>query len=230
MRRACTLIVILAFALPAIASEPFRVIANVFSVGVSDATVFIIATPKGLVLLDSGSASEYDRIRANMKKLSFDYYDIRIILNSHADPEHAGNIARIRRETGARFMAAAADVPLLEHGAGFAPVDVDQTIGEGDRVAIGGLIFTSHITLGEPKGCTSWTTQVRWERKAYDVVFAGCHPDAKSNLRALKPDVFLGARGSFFDLEGKYARRDKKPNPFIDPDGYRKFIDESPRR
>jgi len=229
MRKACTLLFMVALALPAIASEPFRVIANVFSVGVSDATVFIIATPKGLVLLDSGSASEYDKIRANMKKLGFEYYEIRIILNSRPDPEHAGNIARIRRETGARFMAAAADVPLFARGAGFAPSDVDQTIGEGDRVAIGGLIFTAHITPGDAKGCTSWTTQVRWERKAYDVLFAGCRPDAKSELRALKPDVFLGARGSFFDLEGKYARREKKPNPFIDPDGYRKFVDESPR-
>jgi metallo-beta-lactamase class B len=236
MRKAWPLILLM-FASPAVASEPFRVIANVFSVGVSDNTVFVVATPKGLVLIDSGAPGEYDKIRANMKKLGFDYYDIRIILLSQAQFEHAGNLAQFRRDTGARLMAEQADVPLLARGDRFPPVDVDQSLGEADRVTIGGLIFTAHITPGQTKGCTTWTTQVRWERTPYDVVFVGCKPepgpDAKKTievLRGLKPDVFLGARGSFFNLEGKYARRGVKPNPFIDPDGYRKFVDELQKR
>jgi len=227
MRRLWTLI-LLAFALPAIGSEPFRVIANVFSVGASDSTVFLIATPKGLVLLDSGRVGEYDKIRANIRKLGFDYYDIRIMLLSHAHPDHAGNLARVRRETGARLMVAEADVPLLQHAGHFPAVAVDQSIRVGDRVAVGGIIFSAHITPGESKGCTTWTTQVRWEKRPYDVVFVGCRPDNYDELRTLKPDVFLGSHAAFFDLEGKYARRDKKPNPFIDPDGYRKFVE--PRR
>ena len=228
--RTLRMLVVLALALPAIASEPFRVIANVFSVGVSDATVFVIATPKGLVLLDSGRAADYDKIRANMRKLGFDYYDIRIMLLSQANPDHAGNLARIRRETGARLMVADADVPLLKHATRFPAVDVDQPIRVADRVTIGGLMFIAHVTPGETKGCTTWTTQVRWERRSYAVVFVGCRPDNFDELRSLKPDVFLGSRGTFFDLEGKYARRETKPNPFIDPDGYRKFVDETHRR
>jgi len=229
MRKAWMLVV-LAVALPAIASEPFRVIANVFSVGASDATVFIIATPKGLVLLDSGRASEYDKIRANIRKLGFDYYDIRIMLLSHAHADHAGNLARIRRDTGARLMVAEADVALLKKGGPFPAVDVDQQLRAGDRVAIGGLIFDAHITPGDTKGCTTWTTQVRWARTPYDVIFVGCRPDRPDDLRALKPQIFLGSHGSFFGLERKYARRAERPSPFIDPDGYRKFVDESHRR
>jgi metallo-beta-lactamase class B len=227
MRRAWTLIVFAVVALPSFASEPFRVISNVFSVGVSDATVFVIATPKGLVLLDTGAASEYDKIRDNMKKLGFEYYDIRIMLLSHVDREHAGNAARIRRETGARLMVAEHEVPLLAKGGPVDATSADQQLREGDRVTMGGLLFIPHIT----PACTTWTTQVRWERKAYNVVFAGCHPGKNvESLRAIEPDIFLGARGSYFDLERKYARRNEKPNPFIDPAGYRKFVDESPRR
>jgi metallo-beta-lactamase class B len=225
MRRAWTLL-LFALALPALAAEPFRVFSNIFSVGVSDATVFVIGTPKGLVLLDTGAASEYDKIRDNIKKLGFDYYDIRIILLSHADREHAGNVARIHRDTGARLMVAENEIPLLAKGDGFAPTAVDQPLRDGDRVTIGGLLFLPHIAAG----CTHWTTQVRWERKAFDVVFVGCRPANMELLRSLKPDVFLGARGSYFDLERKYAKRAAKPNPFIDPEGYRKFVDESPRR
>ena len=223
------MLLLFALAVPAVAAEPFRVIANVFSVGVSDATVFLIATPKGLVLLDSGAPGEYDKIRANIKKLGFDYYDIRIMLLSQANREHAGNLAQMRKETGARLMVAEADVPLLAAGGSFPAVDVDQQIREADRVAIGGLLFTAHITPGETKGCTTWTTQVRWERKPSDVVFAGCHPKKPDDLKPIKSDIFLGARGSYFNLEKKYARRNEKPSPFIDPEGFRKFIDETPR-
>jgi metallo-beta-lactamase class B len=222
-------LILFALALPAVASEPFRVIANVFSIGASDATVFVIGTPKGLVLIDTGAPGEYDKIRANITKLGFDYYAIRIILLSQADREHAGNVAQIRRETGARLMVAEAEVPLLTAGGAFPKTDVDQQIREVDRVAIGGLLFVAHIAPGETKGCTTWTTQVRWERKPYDVVFAGCQPHKPDTLKAIRSDVFLGARGSYFGLEKKYARRNEKPNPFIDPEGFRKFLDETPR-
>ncbi|HJW95845.1 MAG TPA: MBL fold metallo-hydrolase [Thermoanaerobaculia bacterium] len=235
MRRAWTLI-LFALALLAVGAaaassgtEPFRILANIYSVGASDATVFLIGTPKGIVLLDTGAPGEYEKIRANIAKLGFDYYGIRIIILSQADREHAGNLAQIRRETGARLMVSEADVPLLAAGGPFARVDVDQQLREGDRVTIGGLLFTAHIAPGDTKGCTTWTTQVRWERKPYDVVFAGCHPQNAAPLKSIKSDIFLGARGSYFGLEKKYARRHEKSNPFIDPDAFRKFIDEAPR-
>jgi len=248
-------------AVTANAAEPFRLMANIYSIGVSDASVFLIATPKGLVLLDSGYESEYDQIRANIKKLGFDYYYIRILLNSHAHLDHAGNFARIHKETGARLYASEADAQLLARGGKgdpqfgdkypFPPVDVDQTIHEDDRVAIGGLIFTAHLTPGHTKGCTTWTTQVRWERTPYDVVFVGSptvppeykltnnpnYPNVIADykhtfevLKSFKPDVFLGSHGSFFDFEQKAAKRAKKPNPFIDPEGYRKFVDDMERK
>jgi len=49
-------------------------------------------------------------------------------------------------------------------------------------------------------------------------------------LKSFKPDVFLGSHGSFFDFEQKAAKRAKKPNPFIDPEGYRKFVDDMERK
>jgi metallo-beta-lactamase class B len=226
------MLILLAVALPVVASEPFRIFSNVFSVGTSDATVFVIATPKGLVLLDSGAQSDFEKIRENMKKLGFDYYDIRILLLSHAQRDHAGNLAQIRKDTGARLMVAEPDVPALQKGGPFPAVEVDQVIGDGDRVTIGGLIFVAHLTPGETKGCTTWTTQVRWDRKSYEVAFVGCRPNPKNVdvLRSLKPDIFLGSQASFFNLEKKYAKRNTKPNPFIDPEGYRKFVDEGSRR
>jgi metallo-beta-lactamase class B len=46
-------------------------------------------------------------------------------------------------------------------------------------------------------------------------------------LKSLPCDVFLGAHGGYYDMEAKYARmKDGDMNPFIDPDGYRNFVEE----
>jgi len=50
-------------------------------------------------------------------------------------------------------------------------------------------------------------------------------------LGQLQCDVFLAPHGSMFGLRGK-ARRlaaGEKPNPFIDPDGYRSLVARSER-
>ena len=46
-------------------------------------------------------------------------------------------------------------------------------------------------------------------------------------LKALPCDVFLGAHGSYYDMEAKYARMQATgPNPFIDPGGYQAYVTE----
>jgi metallo-beta-lactamase class B len=41
-------------------------------------------------------------------------------------------------------------------------------------------------------------------------------------------DIFLSDHGSFFSFEQKRERlaRGENPNPFIDPDGYKRFVDQ----
>ena len=46
-------------------------------------------------------------------------------------------------------------------------------------------------------------------------------------LKSLPCDVFLGAHGSYFDMEAKYARlKAGAPTAFVDPDGYKKYVAE----
>jgi metallo-beta-lactamase class B len=45
--------------------------------------------------------------------------------------------------------------------------------------------------------------------------------------KALPCDIFLGAHGNYYDMEAKYERLGKgKANPFVDPTGYKAYIDE----
>jgi metallo-beta-lactamase class B len=48
-----------------------------------------------------------------------------------------------------------------------------------------------------------------------------------AKLRALPCDIFLSQHGSQFDLTRRIQQRAADPsrNPFVDPDGYRRFVD-----
>jgi metallo-beta-lactamase class B len=45
-------------------------------------------------------------------------------------------------------------------------------------------------------------------------------------LKALPCDIFLGAHGSYYGIEAKFARLQKHPktNPFVDPEGYHAYV------
>jgi metallo-beta-lactamase class B len=237
--------------------EPFRIISNLFYVGASDVASYLIATPKGYILIDSGFAEMAPRIRANIEKLGFPVDNIRILLNTHAQYDHAGGLAALKTWTGATLIASERDAPLLARGGKgdpqfgdafpFPAVTPDRLLRDGDRVALGGSILTAHLTPGHTPGCTTWTMVIREKGKMYNVVIVGSptvprqyklvgnnkYPEIVSDyrhtfatLKALPCDIFLGARGGYFDLIDKSARLAKreKPNPFIDAEGYRKFV------
>jgi metallo-beta-lactamase class B len=46
-------------------------------------------------------------------------------------------------------------------------------------------------------------------------------------LKQLPCDIFLGAHGSYYNMQAKYARlKNSATNPFIDPDGYKSLVSE----
>jgi metallo-beta-lactamase class B len=51
-------------------------------------------------------------------------------------------------------------------------------------------------------------------------------------LKKLDVDVFLAAHGNFFDLEEKSEkiRREREPNPFVDPKKYKEFIERTEKQ
>ena len=48
-------------------------------------------------------------------------------------------------------------------------------------------------------------------------------------LHGLKPDVFVAEHGPVFGLEDKARRAGASPaaNPFVDPDGYQRFLERA---
>ena len=239
--------------------KPYRVIANIYYVGASDVSSFLITTPDGHILLDSGFIETVPQIKRNLAQLGFRLEDIKILLNSHAHYDHAGGFAELKRLTGAKLMTSEGDIPLLAAGGkgdpnfgdrfSFEPVKPDRVLRDGDKVELGGVTMVARMTPGHTKGCTSWTMKIKDGERQYDVVFVGStsapgyklvnnagYPgivaDYEKTFRLLKSlpcDVFLAAHGQFYNMleKAKLAEQGKTPNPFIDPEGYRRYLDAS---
>lgn len=109
----------------------------------------------------------------------------------------------------------------------YAPARVDRVLHDGDEVTIGDMVLVAHLTPGHTKGCTTWTLAVHDGGKTLNAVII-CSPNVNPGyklvnnpkypaiaqdfertfrvLKSLPCDIFLGAHGSYFDLEAKYAR------------------------
>ncbi|HWT03930.1 MAG TPA: subclass B3 metallo-beta-lactamase [Pyrinomonadaceae bacterium] len=210
--------------------EPYRVIGNVYYVGASDVTSFLIVTPAGHILLDGGFAETVPLIRRNVERLGFRMGDIKILINSQAHYDHAGGLAQLKQETGARLAASEADAELLAAGGRgdfhfgdrltYEPVKADRTLRDGDKVKLGGVTMVARLTPGHTKGCTTWTMRVKEGRRRYDVVFVGSttvpgytllgnprYTDIVADyertfrvMKRLRCDVFLASHGNFYSM------------------------------
>jgi metallo-beta-lactamase class B len=147
-------------------------------------------------------------------------------------------------------------VPLEHNGRGtfyhgdknlFDSVSVDRVLDDGDHIDLGGIRLTAHLTAGHTPGCTTWTMHLGDGGKQYRVVIA-CQisrPSAEISyvgmdadfgrtfalLRSLPCDIFLSEHGKGFSLTEKLAQKNKdsSANPFIDPTGCARYVDEAER-
>src|SRR5262245_66216547 len=63
--------------------EGFRIIGNIYWVG-GEYGSYLITTPQGHILHDTGTSEMHEVIVSNVKKLGFDVKDIKMIISSHA--------------------------------------------------------------------------------------------------------------------------------------------------
>ena len=216
--------------------KPFRIIGNVYYVGANEITSFLITTPQGHILLDSGFAETVPLIKESIKELGFRLEDVKVLINSQAHYDHAGGFALLKELTGASLAVSKADAEQISGGGKndfawgdrfvYQPAKVDRIIQDKDRIEMGGVTMTARLTPGHTKGCTTWTMKVKEGGKEYDVVFVGSvtapgynlvdnpkYPNITADyaytfrlLKTLDCDVFLGSHGSFFSLDHKRRR------------------------
>jgi metallo-beta-lactamase class B len=164
---------------------PFRIAGNLYYVGSEDLASYLIATPQGLILINSSLESSPQLIRKSVEDLGFHFNDIKILLISHAHDDHCAGSAAIIKQTGAKYEVMDGDVPVVESGGktdfqyGADPhhwyprTHVDRILHDGSVVTLGGVALTAHLTPGHTRGTTTWTMDERENGRVLHVVIVG---------------------------------------------------------
>jgi len=227
---------------------PHKIIGNIYYVGTTSLSSFLVVTPQGHVLINSTYERNVPAIQKSVEQLGFAFSDVKILLGSHAHGDHQEGDALVKQLTGAQVMAIAEDVPALENmKPGGKPHPLDRVLHDGEPVTLGGTTLIAHLTPGHTRGCTTWTMKVQDGGRTYDVVIIGSlgvNPGFKlvnntdvpriadefarafSVSRSLPCDVPLGSHPGMYKMAEKFAKLGKGgPNPFIDPAGYKAELD-----
>ncbi|HWP84155.1 MAG TPA: subclass B3 metallo-beta-lactamase [Terriglobia bacterium] len=237
--------------------KPFRMIGNLYYVGLSNNTSFLITTPEGHFLIDAIYETAVPQIRKNIEDLGFNIRDVKYVLNAHAHSDHVDGLAAMKEATGGLVPVMDGDVPVIEAGgeaarpARWKPVKPDRILHDGDTITLGGVTMTAHKTAGHTKGCTTWTTTIEDGGRKYNAVFIcsmnssnvgnlignANYPNiaedfaaAFAKLKAMPCEVFTVSHTAMFNMMDKMQKLSAGgPNPFIDPQGCKKYIDDSER-
>jgi metallo-beta-lactamase class B len=126
---------------------------------------------------------------------------------------------------------------------GYPAARVDHRFKDGDTIRVGPIALTAHVTAGHTRGCTSWSFPVRDGDRVLNVVSV-CDPEVLATsrypeqaadrerslrlLRSLPADIWVTNHARAWGRYRKFVASATAKSPvdaFIDPEGYRAFID-----
>jgi len=189
---------------------PFRIIGNIYWVGSYDLSTYLVTTPAGNILINTGIGDTANQIKASVEQLGFKLADTKILTATHGHWDHVAGLAQLKKMTGARLVVSEPDKELFESGgradfrfgdtpgARFEPVKVDGTFKDNDTISLGGTVLTAHHHPGHTKGATSFTLNVPENGKTYRVVIA--------NMGSINPGVTVSGMPKYPGIGDDYAR------------------------
>jgi len=188
----------------------FKLIGNIYWVGSYDLSTYLVTTPQGHLLVNTGIGDTAEKIKASVEQLGFKMSDVKILTATHGHWDHAAGMADLKKMTGAALVVSEPEKVLFESGgkadfrfgdtpsAQFEPVKVDRTFKDGETLALGETRLTAHLHPGHTKGATSFTTEIRENGRTYRVVIA--------NMGSINPGVTVTGMASYPGIQQDYAR------------------------
>ncbi len=218
--------------------EPFpahKVVGNVYYVGSKDLATYLITTPEGHILINSGFERTVPLIQKSVESLGFKMTDVKILLASHAHSDHVAGHALLQKATGAKVYVMRGDDQVIASGGKgqykyttdrWSPCKVDRVLEDKEEVKLGGVTLIARLTPGHTRGCTTWTWRVEDSGKNYAVVVIGSpnvnpgfqlvnnkdYPEIAADfaktfevLKSLSCNIFLGAHGGYYGMVERHA-------------------------
>jgi metallo-beta-lactamase class B len=162
---------------------PFRIVGNVYYIGTADLACYLIVTPKGNILINTGLANSAKIIADHITELGFKLADTKILLTTQAHYDHTGAMAELKQKTKAKVMVNEKDAPVMADGGSsdyalgngvstYIPLQADQILRNKEIIQLDNtkLIMLDHP--GHTKGSCSFILDVPDNGKTYRVLIA----------------------------------------------------------
>ncbi|MDA1081720.1 MAG: subclass B3 metallo-beta-lactamase [Gemmatimonadetes bacterium] len=203
-----------------IPDDPFHIAGNLYYVGSTGVTSFLLTGPEGHVLIDGGFPETAPLILGSIAKLGFNITDVKVLLNTHAHSDHAGGLRELQEASGAELWVSEGDADVMAAGGRgdralgplgtlgyylgglkFAAPRIDHRFKDGETIRVGPIELTAHVTAGHTRGCTSWSFPVRdGDRELLAVEI--CSLTLFPLVKLVEPEAYPGIRS---DFERSYA-------------------------
>ena len=162
-----------------------KIFDNVYAIGNSGTTVYVIQTSDGLLMIDSLSANQVDsQLLPGFQKLGLDPAKVKIILMGHGHADHFGGSPYFQDHYGSKVYISAADWNVMENpppgrgGDKKGPPPVlpkhDQVVTEGQAVVLGELKVMPVAIPGHTPGSMGYIFPVKDNGKTHmAAIYAG---------------------------------------------------------
>jgi metallo-beta-lactamase class B len=187
---------------------PFRIAGDVYYVGTYDLACYLIATPEGNILINTGLSASANQIKSSVEQLGFKFEEIKILLTTQAHYDHVGAMAKIKKLTGAKVMVDQRDASVLEDGgksdyalgaeqSSYEPLQADSVLNDGDVISLGGVSLKLLHHPGHTKGSCSFVLDTKDDKRSYKVLIA--------NMPSIVTDSKFSDVSAYPEIEKDYA-------------------------
>lgn len=187
--------------------QPFRIAGNLYYVGTYDLACYLITTPQGNILINTGLAASDTQIKRNIETLGFKFSDIKILLTTQAHYDHLGAMASIKESTRAKLMMDEQDALVATDGgksdyafggdtSTFKPVRPDRLLHDSDVISLGNMQLVILHHPGHTKGSCSYLFTVKDDKRSYKVLIANL-PTIVTAKRLTEIPAYPGIAGDY---------------------------------
>lgn len=187
---------------------PFRIAGNLYYVGTYDLACYLVTTPKGHILINTGLAASAKTIKASVEALGFKFADIKILLTTQAHYDHMGAMAAIKKMTGATMMVDEKDAQVMADGGSsdyalggagktYQPLKADRLLHDKDTVILADMNLVMLHHPGHTKGSCSFLFDVKDKERSYKVLIA--------NMPSIVTEKKFSEVTAYPEIEADYA-------------------------
>jgi metallo-beta-lactamase class B len=188
--------------------QPFRIAGNLYYVGTYDLACYLITTPQGNILINTGLAASATLIKKNIETLGFKYRDTKILLTTQAHYDHMGAMAAVKKQTHAQLLVHEKEAGVLKDGghsdyalggqnSSYEPVQPDRLLQNGDTITLGDMQLLLLHHPGHTRGSCSYLFTVKDEQRSWKVLIA--------NMPTIVTDSSFTHISSYPEIADDYA-------------------------